>query len=294
MLTALVMACVAQAPAAWMPRAHGSSFELALPASAEQMRQAFTRPRGAQQLVWLPGVLQAAKQDVTLGEGPVRRLQVIPKKRGTIVLLTGRDAAPLGPQTALLGTPALLRVGPPLPASQAATGETGKARAADASFLDDAPRAWAQGAGFGMRPAGWVMWGAGCTFLLAIAYLARQRAKPHEHGSIEIVSVRSLGQRHKLALVTAGGERLLLATTDKEVILLSHLGPVEELDAEEATEQAPKRAKPRLVPDFNIPGVAAPTTAKRPPASIPVRAPAASYAPDVMGLLRLKRPAVPA
>ena len=293
MLTALVVACIAQMPSAWQPRAHGSTFELTLPANAEQMRHAFTRPRGTQQLVWIPGVLHAPAQDVTLTEGPVRRLQVLPKKLGVILLLTGRNAAPLAAKTALLGTPtALLRVGPPMqPAavSPIATAATPVAEApsslAMTPLADDAPHAWTQDNTFGMKPTTWVVWGAGCTFLLAMAYLLRQRAKPHEHGSIEIVAVRSLSARHKLTLVIAGGERLLLATTDKEVILLSHLGPAEAAETaqnEEAEETAQTGARV-----FKLP-----TQRNQKPAAS--AATSGSFAPDVLGLLRLQRPAVPA
>ena len=280
MLNALLLACMAQAPTAWQPRTQGASFELTLPASVEQMRHALTRPRGDQQLVWVPGVLHAPAQDMSFTEGPVRRLQVLPKKRGVIILLSGRAAAPLQGQLALLGAPhALLRVGPPLPASPSDVSDISRlsqnATATDLGTMGAAPHAWSPDNPLGMRPTTWVVWGAGCTFLLCVAYLVRQRAKPSDSGSIEIVAVRSLSARHKLTLVIAGGERLLLATTDKEVILLSHLGPAETADdVEIESETAPNTAPNTSAKVFKLP--------KRPAAN--------AVAPDVMGLLRLKQP----
>jgi flagellar biogenesis protein FliO len=52
----------------------------------------------------------------------------------------------------------------------------------------------------------------------------RKKTLQADVGSIEVVAVQSLGGKHKLALVQTCGERLLLATSDKEVRLLSHVG----------------------------------------------------------------------
>ena len=42
--------------------------------------------------------------------------------------------------------------------------------------------------------------------------------------SIEVIAVKSLGGKHRLALVEACGERILLATSDKDVSMLAQLG----------------------------------------------------------------------
>ena len=54
--------------------------------------------------------------------------------------------------------------------------------------------------------------------------IRRKKSTLADVGSIEVVAVQSLGGKHKLALVQTCGERLLLATSDKEVRLLSHVG----------------------------------------------------------------------
>lgn len=54
--------------------------------------------------------------------------------------------------------------------------------------------------------------------------IRRKKTTLADVGSIEVVAVQSLGGKHKLALVQTCGERLLLATSDKEVRLLSHVG----------------------------------------------------------------------
>ncbi len=63
-------------------------------------------------------------------------------------------------------------------------------------------------------------------------WMNRRRGLPDlAGGAIEIVSVKPLGPKHRLAIVEAGGERLLIAASDSEVRLLSSLGY--------ATAQAP-------------------------------------------------------
>ena len=58
-----------------------------------------------------------------------------------------------------------------------------------------------------------------------IAMLAKkQKTQGSESGDIDVVSVKSFGSKHRIALIEACGEKLLVAATDKDVRLLSHLG----------------------------------------------------------------------
>lgn len=52
-----------------------------------------------------------------------------------------------------------------------------------------------------------------------------------EH-AIEILAIKALGHKHRLVLVEASGERLLLAATEREVRLLSHISSQEGLAIE--------------------------------------------------------------
>lgn len=47
--------------------------------------------------------------------------------------------------------------------------------------------------------------------------------------AIEVLAIKPLGQKHRLVLVEASGERLLLAATEREVRLLSHISSQESL-----------------------------------------------------------------
>jgi len=52
----------------------------------------------------------------------------------------------------------------------------------------------------------------------------KQKAHGAESDDIDVVSVKSFGTKHRIALIEACGEKLLVAATDKDVRLLSHLG----------------------------------------------------------------------
>jgi flagellar biogenesis protein FliO len=71
--------------------------------------------------------------------------------------------------------------------------------------------------------------------------LYRNQARPKDGaggGAIDVLALKSLGGRQRLALVEVCGERLLLAATEREVTLLSHLpGALSEADSVVATEE---------------------------------------------------------
>ena len=59
---------------------------------------------------------------------------------------------------------------------------------------------------------------------------------------IDVVAVKALGPKHRLALIEACGEKLLVSASDKEVKLLSHVGnhlvAEEPNDAQELAEES--------------------------------------------------------
>jgi flagellar biogenesis protein FliO len=72
-----------------------------------------------------------------------------------------------------------------------------------------------------------------CTAAGALWLLQQRRKKEGREGSaIHILAARSLGGRHKLAVVQVDGERLLLAMSDHEVSLISHLAPADPNEAQ--------------------------------------------------------------
>ncbi|MEO1481651.1 MAG: flagellar biosynthetic protein FliO [Myxococcota bacterium] len=65
----------------------------------------------------------------------------------------------------------------------------------------------------------------------AALFWFRRRKMPELDGdTIEIISTRVLGPKHRLSIIEAGGERLLISTSDAEVRLLSSLGAAPRFD----------------------------------------------------------------
>ena len=100
-------------------------------------------------------------------------------------------------------------------------------------------------------------------FSLGLCILWKRRksaaAKGLNTDSIEVVAIKSLGGKHRLAVVEACGERILLATNDKSVSMLAQLGDTSQkatafaqtltnIDAEEAPgaldEDLPELSEP--------------------------------------------------
>lgn len=63
-----------------------------------------------------------------------------------------------------------------------------------------------------------------------IWWFRRKKFPELDGDSIEIVTTRVLGPKHRLSIIEAGGERLLIATSDNEVRLLSSLGAAPRFD----------------------------------------------------------------
>jgi len=72
-------------------------------------------------------------------------------------------------------------------------------------------------------------------------WLRRARVKEQPGSSIQVLAVRAIGPKQKLMMVDTGGERFLLATSDKEIHLLSALGT-------EALEEPLTKIEPELAP----------------------------------------------
>ena len=164
---------------------------------------------------------------------------------------------------------------------------------ADDDWLAETPKATPAPVGHPLRQAAALLVVAG---LAGAAGAAWQRRRPRREGKqdqerIDLLAVRSLGGKQRLALVEVCGERLLLASCEQEVTLLSHLagGTAGEAAAAEGVMPASEPAASATlaapaadhavglaaaaVPSFASPGAVAqyPTTGEAPP---PVAAPA--------------------
>lgn len=108
------------------------------------------------------------------------------------------------------------------------------------------------------------------------------RKKDLSHGrSIELLALRPLGGKQRLALVSVCGERLLLAANDREVTLLSHL-PAAEPQAEAEVAPANRVAMPSITQPDLAAAVAVPASVMAPapePATVAAME-AALYAAD--------------
>ena len=115
--------------------------------------------------------------------------------------------------------------------------------------------AWPAELGQARGPTGLGLAFGVASLLLALGglslWLQRQRQAGGGSGNaIELVAVRALGSKHRLALVEICGERLLLATNEREITLLSHLPQAEAagaLPAAAAPAPGPARATSRDV-----------------------------------------------
>ena len=70
-----------------------------------------------------------------------------------------------------------------------------------------------------------ILFGVLLVFLGALLWWLRRRKDSYPNAeSIDVVAVKNLGGRHRLALIEACGDRLLIASSDKDVQLLGKVG----------------------------------------------------------------------
>ena len=223
--------------------------EFILQAPAEALVRAEIHVKGARVTVFVPGVM-ATPRVSSFPEGPVKRLQIVAKQRGTPVIVTLRYPKHAHKRVRLLpGNPWKLRVAAPSGASGATRARTQIAASSTAQSDAVAPTLVAATSAtsptslFTTRPDASAS-PLSLSLLIGMLLLALATAawawRRHQRGgahdapqSIEVLATRPFGGKHRLALVETCGERLLLATSDKEVQVLSHLGVSEVSGAQE-------------------------------------------------------------
>ena len=188
--------------------------------------------------MFVPGV-SAAPVTRTFDEGPIKLLKITQAEVGVAITLVTRERPAQAMEQLDIGTGdrPIIRIGAtsrPQPFGDA-TAEPEQVPSTKSATLagplllgrNETPRA--APIGLGASPASGVpamaLVGAVLVALAAVAWwLRRGRAKESSGTTIQVLAVRPIGPKQKLLMVDTGGERFLLATSDKEVQLLSSLG----------------------------------------------------------------------
>ncbi|MBI5509013.1 MAG: flagellar biosynthetic protein FliO [Deltaproteobacteria bacterium] len=222
----------------------GVSIPIAAPVAA--LKRIERHPGQNRLVLFVPGVT-AAGSHRSFADGPLAALKVTPAELGVALTLVFRAGAPLLPEHVEVATtaPAAIRLTlpdlapPPLtavepPPAVVALAPPHAAPTPPAPFA--APK---ESAVPSAAIAGLVVLG-----LAALAFwLKANRCRDSGDASIQVLASRAIGPKQRLVMVDTGGERFLLATSDKEIHLLSALTA----DSAFATEPA---ASPRFTADL--------------------------------------------
>jgi flagellar biogenesis protein FliO len=304
-MTLALTTCVAAALALLQPQTSQSGFELDLPLKRELLKKAQTIVQADETTIFIPGG-RGPSGDLRLEQGPVARVKARSGTRGLAITLQPRDSfAASGQPTVHLHPKGVLRVGQ-LHVASTDAGKTlghdvsaeGKNLATDKEGLGWDPRQRKQTkAAAASQPLAARLWPAGIGlvgFLGAAGWLLRRRRGDVAKSSntIAVVAARSLGSRHKLAVVEVDGERLLLAMSDREVSLISHLAPTDGAMAAAASASTSRRFALPKGPASAVAADAAALPVPAPPAAAhaTLGAMAAPLSSDVAGLLHLRQP----
>ncbi len=298
------------------PQTSQTSFELELPMRRELLKKARTIVRADETTFFIPGG-SGMSGDLQLGQGPVARLRARSGARGTAITLTPRETFGKGNQPSLRLSPKPhLQVGGAEQTSAAAAQPLEeKTSATPALGWEPKDSAALKTADPSTPLVRRLVPAIGVFCLLgggALLLLRRRRGQGNcNANTISIVAARALGSRHKLAVVQVDGERLLLAMSDHDVSLISHLSASDGEAAALTSAAAP--AVPRARGRFALPQAAAAPVASQPPLASPMAVPAPQagqlsaqldegfaappspeVSSDVAGLLNLRQPAADA
>ena len=228
------------------PRTSVDSFELPMQASARVLHRIERHVVGRRLVLFVPGVAAAA-QVTNLEVGPISQVRVSPVHRGvalTFAVRNGSEASLEKLSLELEPEPLLRYLGTPHAESNQSAVKSTDLGGADvmparrtspieAALIPEQRNASKTGlAATSSTASGTRTPLLAITFLLLIAAVVAVRVRQRRQArlatigeSIDVVAVHSFGAKQKLVLVNTCGDRLLLATTDKEVRLLKNLGP---------------------------------------------------------------------
>lgn len=229
------------------PRSDAETFEWPLHAPARALHRIEKHAVGHRLVLFVPGVT-STPQSRAIDAGPVAHVKVASAQRGVALTLTMRNgteavleqlhltvnaeptlryrasahpdsglAASVSPRENLIADAAPMRRSSPLESAM------GPARAASGKTVLATSTGPESGARLPLLATSLVL-------LVTAAGVVRYRQKRQARltglgASIDVVAVHSFGTKQKLVLVNTCGDRLLLATSDKEVRLLKNLGP---------------------------------------------------------------------
>lgn len=223
------------------PRASATGFELPVDAPVRALKKVERHAKNHRLVLFVPGVAGAATSQV-VELGPVSLVKVVPAERGVAITLQLRGEGSLDRLVVELEPSPVVRYGdavlaalPPPPVETMPAARPAPVETAPAPRLVSSPVLLASTTSGGSSTRTTVL---AVTLLLVVAAAAAatfaQRRRNHEKSvgeTIDVVAVRSFGAKQKLVLVNTCGDRLLLATCDKEVRLLKNLGPAGSTDA---------------------------------------------------------------
>ena len=218
------------------PSTSADVYELPLPVSGAQLVQAERHEQGTRWVVFIPGDAHPVSIAKRYSAGPIRGMRMRSVAHGLVVTLTPDPASHLTlASLQLLATPqAHVRVA----LSAVATPPTRAAPTAAAAIAVPPPLPQPLPAAVALEPptefkkppapATLKTLPMVCTLVVGglimgwLAWRKKHLAQASAH-TIELLAVRAFGTKHKLALIETCGERLLLAISDRQVTLLSHL-----------------------------------------------------------------------
>lgn len=218
-----------------IPAIDDARFEMTVDGPEAQLQQATTEVTGNRAYVVVPDT-RAESDRMSFETGPVEQLRISRRQGSTIIAFWLRLNEGQGAPSVQLvaGESWSVRVVMPEPAAAAV--EASEAVPAPVEVAKAAPIAQAERAApfLAKAPAGprasTLMAVLGIAMLIAFvlaSWWRRRRgvtAGQVDAASIDILAVRALGGKHKLAVVQTCGERMLVACSDRGVRLLSHLG----------------------------------------------------------------------
>lgn len=194
-------------------------------------------------VVWFVRGARVKRQARVFRDGAIERVVVQPVQKGAVITVSTRGRAANvvarlslegGPQSrvVLKGIPstatAKLAAKPVVPAAMPALPlpvETPVAETHEAELSADEPVRVREASAMGFMAI--ALLGVIGGLFGMIKWLQKRSKKPGNlevQAGIDVVAVKALGPKHRLALIEACGEKLLVSASDKEVKLLSHVG----------------------------------------------------------------------
>ena len=217
-----------------------------LPALPKRLVEKAKKHVKRNKVVWFVRGARVKRQARVFREGAIERVVVQPVQKGAVITVATRDRASNvvsrlrlegGPDSRIvlkgIAAPAAstLAAAKPTPSTavqaEAATREPALQESKvepQAELKAEDPIRVREASAFGFMAV--ALLGAIGGLVAMIKWLQKRSKKPgiEIQAGIDVVAVKALGPKHRLALIEACGEKLLVSASDKEIKLLSHVG----------------------------------------------------------------------